>query len=121
MRGGKWLGAAWLLIGLSGPAAAATELVVLERAGCGWCVRFEQEIAGAYARTTEGQRAPLRRVRIDTPLPADLADLAGERITPSFVLRADGREIGRIRGYPGDAFFYPMLARLLARLPIAEN
>ena len=37
--------------------------------------------------------------------------------TPTFVLVEDGKEIGRIEGYPGEDFFWPMLGALLDRLP----
>ena len=35
------------------------------------------------------------------------------RFTPTFVLVDDGREIGRIEGYPGEDFFWGLLERLL--------
>nr|WP_110031115.1 transcriptional regulator [Hoeflea marina] len=105
---------AWTL--MSAPARAA-ELVMFEQAGCVWCARFNAEIAPAYARTDEGQRAPLRRVDIHAPIPADLAAIPIERFTPSFVLVEDGKEYGRIRGYPGDEFFWFRLDELLSALP----
>ncbi|MEM6988824.1 MAG: hypothetical protein AAF499_20155 [Pseudomonadota bacterium] len=37
-------------------------------------------------------------------------------ISPVFVLWHAGREIGRIVGYPGEEFFWPMLNELLAEL-----
>jgi hypothetical protein len=39
------------------------------------------------------------------------------RYTPTFVLVDNGQEVGRIEGYPGDAFFWGLLERLLERLP----
>jgi hypothetical protein len=33
--------------------------------------------------------------------------------TPTFVLAENGEELGRIEGYPGDAFFWGLLERLL--------
>ncbi len=36
--------------------------------------------------------------------------------TPTFVLVAGGREIGRIEGYAGEHFFWGQLERLVARL-----
>ncbi|MBB4302255.1 hypothetical protein GGD81_001282 [Rhodobium orientis] len=99
----------------AGPAGAA-ELLVLERDGCPWCERFDAEIAPIYPKTAEGRRAPLRRIDIHQPLPDDLKDIRLETFTPSFVLVEDGREIGRIRGYPGEEFFWFMLSELLAKL-----
>jgi hypothetical protein len=39
-----------------------------------------------------------------------------ERMTPVFVLVDGGREIGRIRGYPGEDHFWGLLGELMARL-----
>ena len=53
-------------------------------------------------------------------MPADLAFIRRERFTPVFVLIDKGREIGRIRGYPGDTFFWGLLANLIERLERGE-
>jgi len=100
---------------LCAPAQAA-ELIVFEQKGCVWCQRFDREIAPAYAKTTEGKRAPLRRVDIAKPLPEDLSFIVRERFTPVFVLVENGAEFGRIRGYPGETFFWGLLANLIERL-----
>lgn len=94
--------------------AGATELVMFERAGCGWCARFNKEIAPIYMKTDEGRMAPLRRIDLDQMRPSDLAAIDPGAFTPTFVVVDGGREIGRIRGYPGDAFFYGLLDRILA-------
>src|SRR3977135_270862 len=93
--------------------ARAAELVMFTQRGCVWCQRFDREIAPAYPRTTEGKRAPLRRVDIAKPLPEDLSFVARERFTPVFVLVENGAEFGRIRGYPGETFFWGLLANLI--------
>jgi len=93
--------------------AAASELVMFERAGCGWCARFNAEIAPIYAKTDEGRALPLRRVDLGQPLPPDLTGIAPGAFTPTFVVVDQGREIGRIRGYPGDAFFFGLLGRIM--------
>ena len=112
------LAALALILGLAlaGPLAAA-ELVVLERAGCPWCVRFEAEAGKIWEKTDEGRRVPLKRVAIDAAIPADYAFLMPERITPTFVLVHEGRELARLRGYPGQEFFWSHIAAMLARLP----
>ena len=96
--------------------AQAAELVMFTQPGCVWCRAFDREIAPAYDKTTEGKRAPLRRVDITKAWPADLSFVPRERFTPVFVLIDNGREFGRIRGYPGDAFFYGLLDNMLADL-----
>ena len=100
--------------------AHAAELIMFEQKGCVWCERFDREVAPAYNRTSEGQRAPLRRVDIGAPLPADLIFVRRERFTPVFVLVDQGREFGRIRGYPGDTFFWGLLANMIERLDRGE-
>ncbi|HYD65037.1 MAG TPA: hypothetical protein VED21_06140, partial [Azospirillum sp.] len=76
-----------------------------------------KEVGPAYPRTAEGRAAPLRRVDLRAPRPDDLKAIAGVVHTPTFVLVEDGREVGRILGYPGDAFFWGLLAELVAKLP----
>ena|SRR5215212_2107229 len=112
---------ALLVILLLAPAGHAAELVVFEQKGCVWCQRFDREIAPAYDKTTEGRRAPLRRQDIGKPVASDLAFIARERFTPVFVLIDGDREIGRIRGYPGDTFFWGLLANLIERLDRGES
>jgi hypothetical protein len=107
-----------LLLATASPAA---ELVMFEQKGCVWCQRFDREIAPAYDRTSEGKRAPLRRLDIAQPVPSELGFIRRERFTPVFVLVEEGREIGRIRGYPGDTFFWGLLASLIERLDRGES
>ena len=104
-----------LFFALSAPVAAA-EMVMFEQPGCFWCKRFNEEIAPAWPKTEQGRRAPLRRVNIHDTLPEDLADIPVERFTPTFVLVDDGREIARLRGYPGDQFFWALVDEMLAKL-----
>lgn len=98
----------------------AAELVMFERAGCAWCETFNREIAPIYAKTDEGLRAPLRRVDTEKPVPPDLAFIESERWTPVFVLVDRGREIGRIRGYPGEDFFWGLLGELVKKLDTSQ-
>lgn len=105
-----------LAVGLALPATAsrAAELVMFERPGCAWCARFNAEIAPIYGKTDESRAAPLRRVDLNSPFPADLAGIDPGPFTPTFVVVQEGREIGRIRGYPGDVFFFGLLDRILS-------
>jgi hypothetical protein len=92
---------------------------MLERPGCGWCLRWNREIAPVYPKTPEGRLAPLRRVDVTAPWPADLAGIPGDRYTPTFIVIDNGVEVARLRGYPGDNFFWPLLEEMLAKLPDA--
>lgn len=116
-RIGGAVAAALALVLSTLPAARAAELLILEQPGCAWCVRFHAEIAPAYPHTAEGRRAPLRRVDITAPWPADLSAVRPERLTPTFILLDDGgAEVARLRGYPGDHFFWPLLGEMIGRL-----
>jgi hypothetical protein len=97
-------------------AADAAELIMFRREGCSWCARWDREIGAIYSKTDLGRRAPLRMIDLDRD--ASLVRTRGPIIyTPTFVLAAHGREVGRIEGYPGDAFFWGLLERLLERAP----
>ncbi len=102
---------------VAGPVRVqATQLIMLEQDGCHWCEIWNEEIGVAYPKTDEGKLAPLRRVDIHSPLPADLQGLKRANYTPTFVVWHDGREIDRLRGYPGGHFFWPMLQQMLAKI-----
>lgn len=97
-------------------AARAAELLMFELQGCSWCKLWHKEIGPAYANTPEGHRAPLRNVDVKGPVPEGIVLEKPVRSAPTFVLIEDGREIGRITGYPGADFFWPLLDQLLAKL-----
>lgn len=96
---------------------SAADLIMFYDEYCVWCARFDAEIGPLYVRTAEGRCAPLRRIDADKRLPSELAFIETERLRPAFVLIDRGREIGRIRGYPGDDHFWGLLGMLLAKLP----
>lgn len=108
----------WLTIFSALPGIArAAEIVMLVQPGCPWCAKFDAEIAPAWPNTPEGKRAPLRRVDITAQWPADLTGIPGERFTPTFILLDKGKEVARLRGYPGDQFFWYLVDDMLAKLP----
>jgi hypothetical protein len=85
--------------------------------GCVWCRRWTAEIGPGYPRTPEGRQAPLRRIPIRDQANAGVALASRINATPTFVLVEDGQEVGRIAGYSGSDFFYPMLDELLRKIP----
>lgn len=107
------------ILGLVFSAAqtAAAELIMVEETYCEWCERWNEEIGVVYDKTPEGKRAPLRRVDQSDGMPADITFKSRASFTPTFILVEDGVEIGRIEGYPGEHFFWPMLGKLLKKLP----
>ncbi len=113
------LGLALLVAGLAaGPSAArAAELLMFDDPGCVWCRRWNAEIGPGYPRSPEGRQAPLRRIHIRDQGRAGVALASRVNATPTFVLVEDGQEVGRIAGYAGRDFFYPMLEELLRKIP----
>ena len=95
------------------PASAELSLLMFDQPGCIYCERWEAEIGISYHKTEEGQAAPLTRVDLRDPLPDGVSIERRATFTPTFVLLDDGAEVGRIEGYPGDEFFWPLLARLI--------
>lgn len=115
-----------MALGLAVLAAAsvsskAAQLIMLEQDGCHWCEVWNKEIGIAYPKTDEGKLAPLRRVDIHAPLPVDLEGLKKANYTPTFVVWHNGREIDRLRGYPGGHFFWPMLQQMLDKIDKTET
>lgn len=106
-----------IVAGWSAAVRAETELLMVEQAHCEWCEAWHAEIGGIYPLTEEGHRAPLRRQDLFGSWPADVVTEGRVHFTPTFILLVDGRETGRIEGYPGEHFFWPMLDQMLKRLP----
>lgn len=88
------------------------KLVVFETASSGWCVRFRKDIAPGYRGSKYQKLAPLTYVGLDRPQ-THKYQLSGRiSVTPTVVLvDADGREINRLQGYPGNDRLYTFLAR----------
>ncbi|MCQ0969060.1 SoxS protein (plasmid) [Paracoccus sp. TK19116] len=96
--------------------AAPVRLLMVEQRGCVYCARWDQEIGPGYAASEEGRAAPLLRVDIDGPWPDGLAIGPRPVITPTFILLDHGIEVGRIDGYVGEAYFYPVLRETFSDL-----
>jgi hypothetical protein len=94
-------------------AAGAAELVMYRSAGCPWCAAWDREIGPIYPKTDIGQRVPLRMVGLDRGGDPTIHIRSPIRYTPTFVLVENGQELGRIEGYPGDAFFWGLLERMV--------
>lgn len=94
-------------------ALAEVSLLMFEQPGCIYCAKWNQEVAPEYPLTDEGKAAPLRRLQLRDPLPAGISLISHPVYTPTFVLVRDGAETGRIEGYPGEDFFWPLLAELI--------
>ena len=103
-----------LCLFLPAPASAELALLMLDREGCPYCRQWDREVGQIYEKTPEGQQAPLMRFDIHAPLPDTVTIAQPPQFTPTFILLQDGDEVGRIVGYPGDAFFWGLLGGLIA-------
>ena len=106
----------FLLFAVLAGRVDAAQLIMVEQDACEWCETWNEEVGGVYHKTTEGKAAPLRRVDIHDKMPSDLQFITGLVYTPTFVLVDKGKEIGRIRGYPGEGFFWGLLQQLIGKL-----
>lgn len=114
---GMWMVFALLTTPLLTTLASAAQLVMFEERGCPWCAAFRREVLPIYDKTDEAKVAPLRRVDVMQPRPDDLKHIRGIVYSPTFVLLDDdGREVGRIEGYPGFDTFWERLDMLLQKL-----
>lgn len=95
-------------------AATELRLLMFEQPGCMYCARWDAEVAPEYPLTEEGKAAPLQRLQLHGPLPDGLALTRAVSFTPTFVLMRDGAETGRLEGYPGEDFFWPLLGAMIA-------
>lgn len=97
-------------------------LVMVEQRDCHYCEQWLAEIGDRYHLTDEGRLAPLRRIDIHDPLPADLPPaIADIDITPTFVLVRDGKEVERLYGYMGDEFFWVQLQQMMKKTPAGQQ
>ncbi len=108
---------ALLLMLLLAPIAASARepvhLLMVDQAGCIYCLRWDQEVGVAYPKSPQGRFAPLVRRPLDHP---DVRRLSPPAVyTPTFVVIDGAREVGRIVGYPGADFFWEELDQILAR------
>jgi len=94
-------------------ARAETVLLMAEKEGCFWCIRWHDEVGPIYPKTDEGRAAPLLRHDLAAPLPDGIELNSRVRFTPTFILLEDGHEVARIEGYPGDMFFWALLNDML--------
>ena len=102
--------AAW-----SAVAAVASDyhLIMVEQPGCAYCMAWDDQIGPAYAKTEEGAFAPLIRADLHIGPPDGMEYARRVNFTPTFILVQDGQEIGRMEGYVGEDFFWPVFAKFL--------
>lgn len=98
-------------------ALAEMRLLMAENDGCTYCAKWNAEIAPIYPKTEEGRAAPLMRYNLRHGLPEGVELNSRIVFTPTFVLLQDGVEVARLEGYPGEDFFWGLLAKMLQDSP----
>ena len=100
------------------PASAGnSELVMFGSQSCVYCQVFNREVAPGYHKSLYARKAPLKEINIDKHGTGGYALRAGAiAVTPTFVMFKRGREVARIRGYPGKKNFYRMVNQILRRV-----
>jgi hypothetical protein len=93
------------------PAAALTsnEVIVFEAPRCGHCAAFRDRLGASYAQSAAGRTAPMRYIdvtRVDLEGYGLNADIV---IVPTIVMMREGREVGRIEGYPVPALLFGLV------------
>jgi hypothetical protein len=111
----RLLGLVFALLLPATATLADMRLLMAQEAGCTWCARWDDEVAAIYPKTSEGKTAPLLRYDIHDGVPDDVILLRSVHFTPTFVLLSDNQEVGRIEGYPGEDFFWGLLAQLITQ------
>ncbi|PTX54490.1 hypothetical protein C8N43_3305 [Litoreibacter ponti] len=107
-----------VLVGMLPVSAQADPILLMaEEDGCVWCARWNAEIAHIYPKTAEGRTAPLQRYDVHGEAP-DVVFVSRVRFTPTFILVEDGKEVGRIEGYPGEDFFWSVLTMMFENADI---
>lgn len=112
-----WGALALLIVLLPAPALANAKehvhLLMVDQAGCVYCLRWDRDVGTAYPKTPQGRFAPLVRRPLDHP---DVRRLSPPAVyTPTFIVIDGAREVGRIVGYPGPDFFWEELDQILTR------
>lgn len=96
--------------------ADGLRLLMVERTGCYYCIVFKRDVEPIYNRAPEGQIAPLVHYNLRDPLPEGITLASRAFVTPTFILLdAQGQELDRLTGYPGDDFFWPYIAAMIEK------
>lgn len=108
------------LVSVCGPQpvqAGKLELVMFGSNSCVYCRLFNRHVAPGYRFSRLGHKVPLKKVDIARHGTGGYALRNGAiTVTPTFVMFKKGREVARIRGYPGRENFYRMVRQIVRRV-----
>lgn len=91
-------------------------LLMISQVGCYVCAEFNREVAPAYEASVENDIAPLVHADLHGPLPEGVTLTSRPFVTPTFILiGADGQELDRLIGFPGEDFFWPYINEMFER------
>ena len=96
--------------------AGDKELVMFGSRSCVYCQIFNREVRPNYRWSALGRKVPLREINIDRHGTGGYPLRSGISVTPTFVMFKKGREVARIRGYPGKKNFYKMVKQILKKV-----
>ena len=96
--------------------AGDKELVMFGSRSCVYCQIFNREVRPNYRWSALGRKAPLREINIDQNGTGGYPLRRSITVTPTFVMFKKGREVARIRGYPGKKNFYKMVKQILKKV-----
>ncbi len=102
--------------GAQAKEGSGAELIMFEQRGCEWCEVWNEEIAPVLPKTAEGRCARFSRFDIHYPKSDLLKRIKPIIYTPTFVVLENGKEVGRVLGYPGEDFFWFQLSGHLKKL-----
>jgi hypothetical protein len=100
-------------------AARPLRLMMVTSPSCQHCRAWKIQIGPGYAASAAGRMAPLFEVDVAGPFPDGLALDRRPRLTPTFILLDRGTEVGRVEGYVGARYFYPVLEEMMHRAGVA--
>lgn len=102
------------LVSIAASATAqAAELVMYFSEDCEYSAIFDIEVAPNYPDSAVGRAALLKRIAIEDMDNTEVVLKDPVTVTPTFVLVQNGRELGRITGYPGRKHFATLVNHLV--------
>ena len=104
-----------VILASSAAVTRAAELVMFHSKSCPWCAAWDRDIGKIYDKTNEARVLKLRRVDADRETDGGVKLARPVEVTPTFVIVACGREVGRILGYPGEDHFWGLLGKEIER------
>jgi thioredoxin-related protein len=94
--------------------APRLQLLVIEVPGCFYCRLFHREVAPAYEASPRARELPLRFLDLRAAKALKLALDRPIDVVPTAVVLRDGKEVGRISGYPGRDNFMQTISYFLS-------